>query len=192
MRPVSVDTEPAALLRCYVKQFRRDADRTQRAMFVHFGGSCSVVVIARGEDALFVKYLDIGGRNMDEALARHLQMDIEQAASLRRNNGDRRLDQQDPEVARTVAEATRPVIEKLASELALCTRYHNVTFRGQPLSRVVIGGGESSAELVEMLAGRLETKCELGDPLRSFDTPGPGGRKGQWDIATGLALREVE
>ncbi len=192
LQPAAVDVEPAALLRCYVKQFRRDADRTQRAMFAHFGQTCTVVVIARGEEALFVKYLEIGGRHLDEALARNLKMDMAEATSLRRNHGDRRVEQQDPEIARTVAEATRPVVERLASELSLCTRYHNVTFRGQALARVVIGGGEATAELVEALSGRLETKCELGDPLRSLDSPAQGGRKGQWDIAAGLALHDAE
>ncbi len=192
LQPAAVDVEPAALLRCYVKQFRRDADRTQRAMFTHFGQTGTVVVIAKGEEALFVKYLEIGGRHLDEALARNLKMDMAEATSLRRNHGDRRVEQQDPEIARTVAEATRPVVERLASELALCTRYHNVTFRGQALARVVIGGGEATPELVEALSARLETKCELGDPLRSLESPAVSGRKGQWDIATGLALHAVE
>jgi hypothetical protein len=34
-------------------------------------------------------------------------------------------------------------------------------------------------------------KCELGDPLRDYPTKLPGGRPGQWDVATGLALRST-
>jgi type IV pilus assembly protein PilM len=190
LRPIAVDVEPAALLRCYVKQYRRDEDRQQRALFVHIGANNTVAVIAGGSDVLFVKYIDAGGRQLDEAVARHLKMPLAEAAALRRHNGDRRADQQDPEVARSVAEATRPVVDRLASELALCARYHSVTFRGTPLARVVMGGGEAVTSLVDSLAPRLDLKCELGDPLRSYETYVAGDRRGQWAVAAGLALRD--
>ena len=191
LRPVAVDAEPTALLRSYVKQFRRDEDRSQRALFAHVGATSTMVVIARGADVLFVKYIDVGGRHMDEAVASHLKMDLTEAALLRRHNGDRRVDQQDPELTRSIAASTRPVIERLGSELSLCMRYHSVTFRGQPLSRLVLGGGEATLTLLEALAARLDLRCELGDPLRSYSAAVPGGRHAQWDVVAGLALRDV-
>ncbi len=191
-RPVAVDIEPCALLRCYARQFRRDEDKQQRIMFVHVGASNTVVLIARGADILFVKYVDTSGRQLDESVARHLEIDLTDAAALRRHNGDRRADERDPEVARTVAEATRPAVEQLASELSLCIRYHSVTFRGGPLARVVLGGGEASQSLVDVLSSRLDLRCELGDPLRSFEPLGKPGRIGQWDLVTGLALRPTK
>jgi type IV pilus assembly protein PilM len=158
-------------------------------MFVHVGATNTAVVIAHGAEALFVKYIDVGGQQMDEAVAAHLKMDLAGASMLRRHNGDRRADQQDPEIARSVQEGMRPVIERLASELAMCLRYHSVTFRGQPLIRAVVGGGEAAQTLVDQLAPRLDLKCELGDPLRNFELAIQTGRRGQWDIAVGLALR---
>jgi type IV pilus assembly protein PilM len=187
---VAVDVEPSALLRSYARQFRRDEDRLQRAMYLHVGAASTVVVIARGEEVLFVKYLDVYGRQMDEAVARHLKMTLPDAIALRRNNGDRRAEMQDPDIARSVTESIRPVIDHLAAEISKCARYHSVTFRGQPLARLVLGGGEASPTLVDALSSRTELKCELGDPLRSFDANPPGGRKGQWDVACGLALRQ--
>jgi len=191
LRPAAIDVEPAALLRCYAQQCRRDEDQQQRVMFVHVGGTSAVVVIAKGADPLFIKYIDMSGQQMDEAVARHLGMELAEATALRRHNGDRRVDQQDPEVAASVAEAVRPAIERLAGELSLCARYHSVTFRGQPISRVVLSGGEATASLVEAIAPRLDLKCELGDPLRSHEIAVQTGRRGQWDVATGLALREI-
>lgn len=191
LRPVAVDVEPVALVRCYAKQFRREDDKQQRSVFVHVGATNTAVVIARGDDALFVKYLDIGGRHLDEAVANHLKMNAAEAATLRRHNGDRRSDQQDSEVVRSVAEAVRPVIDRLAHELALCIRYYSVTFRGQPLARMVLSGGEASAALSEWLGPRLDLTCELGEPLRSFEPIAVAGRKSQWDVAAGLALRTV-
>ncbi|MCE9547651.1 MAG: pilus assembly protein PilM [Planctomycetia bacterium] len=191
LRPVAVDVEPAALLRCYVRQFRRDEDRQQRAMFVQIGALNSVVVIAEGANTLFIKYLDIGGQQMDEAVARHLEIDQEGAALLRRHNGDRRVDQQDPEVTASVNQALRPVHDRLLHELSLCIRYHSVTFRGSPLTRLVVGGGEATTALCEFLSPRLDLPCQLGDPLRNYKSDASLGRQSQWDIVTGLALREV-
>ena len=187
--PVAIDVEPAALLRCYQKQFRRDDDQNNRMMFINMGASTTTVVIARDSDAMFVKYIDVGGRNLDEAVAQNLGMKLTEAATLRRHNGDRRADQRDPEIVRSVAESTRPLLERLGGELSMCIRYYSVTFRGQPLSQLIIGGGESSQALSQWLSARLDMKCEVGDPLRSFNAGPMPGRLGQWDIATGLALR---
>ena len=189
--PVAIDVEPNALLRCYSRQFRRDQDREQRVMFVNVGASSTAVVIARGAGAMFMKYIDVGGRLLDEAVARHLKMNLSEAAALRRHNGDRRADQRDPEITRSIAESIRPVLDRLTNELSMCIRYYSVTFRGQPLERLALGGGEASETLVEWLNGRLDVSCELGDPLRSYEKPALTGRVGQWDVAAGLALREV-
>ncbi|HUT95191.1 MAG TPA: pilus assembly protein PilM [Thermoguttaceae bacterium] len=191
LKPVAIDVEPNAMLRCYSKQFRRDEDQQQRAMFVNVGASTTTVVIARGSHAMFMKYIDVGGRHLDDAVARHLKMKHGEAAALRRHNGDRRADQRDPEIARSITESIRPVLDRLANELSMCIRYYSVTFRGQPLERVVLGGGEAGETLVEWLASRLDVSCELGDPLRSYGKPPQGHRIGQWDVAAGLALRKV-
>ena len=188
---VAIDVEPNAMLRCYSKQFRRDEDQEQRAMFVSVGASTTTVVIARGGHAMFMKYVDVGARHLDEAVARHLKMSLSEAAALRRHNGDRRADQRDPEIARSLAESIRPVLDRLANELSMCARYFSVTFRGQRLERLVLGGGEATELLVDWLADRLDVSCELGDPLRSYERPPHTRRMGQWDIAAGLALREV-
>ncbi len=190
--PAAIDVEPVALLRCYAKQFRRDGDRQRRIMFVNLGGSNTTVVIAQGSDTMFVKYLDIGGRHLDEAVTRHLKMRLPDAAALRRHNGDRRADQRDPEITRSLAESIRPVLDQLAHELSLCVRYHSVTFRGEPLVQAVLGGGEATESLVDWLAERLDLPCELGSPLRDCQHAVPSGRMGQWDVAAGLALREIQ
>ena len=189
--PLAVDVEPSALLRCYTRQFRRDQDQSGCAMFVNVGGSNTTVVIARGCDPMFVKYIDMGGRHLDKAVADNLKMKLSEAGPLRRHNGDRRTDQRDPEITRSIAESIRPVLDRLTGELSMCIRYYSVTFRGQPLERTVIGGGEATESLVEWLSGRLDLPCQLGDPLRSFEKPNFPGRPGQWDVAAGLALRQL-
>lgn len=191
LRPVAIDVEPAALLRCYHKQFRRDEDRVAGVMYIHIGATSTIVVIAQGHVPLFVKYVSLAGQHLDEAVARHLKMELAQAVALRRNCGDRRTDQQDPEIVRSLAESIRPVLERWVNELSLCLRYYSVTFRGQPLARAILSGGEATAALCDLAGNRLGLRCELGEPLRAFDQSLSTGRKTQWDLATGLALREV-
>jgi type IV pilus assembly protein PilM len=191
LRPVAMDVEPCALVRSYMTQYRRDEDRLQRAMIIHMGYHSTAVVISKGEEPLFVKYLEIGGQHLDEAVAKHLSMELSDAAALRRNNGDRRSEMQDPEIAGSIQEGSRGVIDRLTNELSMCIRYHSVTFRGQPLTRLVLGGGEAGPQLLEALSKRLTLKCELSDPLRNYSPPSHVGRRGQWDVAVGLALRPI-
>ncbi|MEN6450445.1 MAG: pilus assembly protein PilM [Thermoguttaceae bacterium] len=190
LRPVAVDVEPLALLRCYGRQFRRDDDQQRRVMFVTVGAANTVVLITRGTDTMFVKYIDLGGRHFDEAVAKGLKMPPADAAALRRHDADRQVAQRDPEIARAVDEAIGPILDRLGHELSMCLRYYSVTFRGQPLQQIVLGGGEATATLAERLSARLDLPCEVGDPLRPFRQPGLPGRAGQWDVAAGLALKE--
>jgi type IV pilus assembly protein PilM len=191
LRPVAVDVEPAAVARSYAGQFRREEDRQTRALVVQIGYTRTAAIIVQGDELLFVKYVDIGGQHFDAAVARHLKMELPEAVALRRHNGDRRADMQDPDVAQGVTAAQRPVLERLANELAMCVRYYSVTFRGQPLSRLVLSGGEATPQLLESLSKIVELPAELSNPFRSFPTIPNLGRKGQWDVATGLAMREL-
>lgn len=191
LRPRAVDVEPLALLRSGCLQLRREADAGKRTLFTHVGYRRTIAIVAQDDAPLMIKTIDLGGKHLDEAVAAHLQMDLASAAGLRRHHSDRRSEQQDPEVSRSVAEAVRPVIDRLANELSLCNRYQSVTFRGQPLSSVVLGGGEASPGLQEAIHGLLEIKCDLSDPFRALSTVPNAARRGQWDIAAGLALREI-
>jgi type IV pilus assembly protein PilM len=159
-------------------------------MFVNIGASNTLVVIACGMEAVFIKYLDIGGRLLDDAVSKHLKLSPADAASLRSRNGDGRTEQSDAEVARGITESIRPILDRLVHELSLCMRYYSVTFRSETLQQCLIGGGEANGGLVEWLGARLDLPCELGNPLRSFEKSLPGERLAQWDVAAGLALRE--
>jgi type IV pilus assembly protein PilM len=190
LQPVAIDSEPSALLRSYSRQFRRDDDQQRRAMYVNIGASNTLAMIARGTEAVFIKYLDIGGRQLDDAVSKHLKLSPLDAAALRRHCGDRRATNRDPDIARGIAESIRPILDRLAHELSLCMRYYSVTFRGESLSQCIVGGGEADDGLVEWLGASLELPCELGNPLRIYEKSVPQDRYTQWDVAAGLALRD--
>ncbi|MBA2114973.1 pilus assembly protein PilM [Bremerella alba] len=190
-RPVSVDVEPMAILRSFTTQYRREADQDDRVIYVHVGYTNTLVIIAQGMQALFVKYIDVGGRHFDEAVARQLDMSLSDAINLRKHNSDRRRMQQTPEVERSVINGMRDELERLQNELAMCIRYHSVTFRGKPLVRMVLSGGEATESLRTELQRVAGIETELGDPLRIYESTQNFGRRSQWDVAAGLAARQL-
>lgn len=189
--PVSVDVEPLAILRAFTRQHRREADEQDRVIYVHVGYSNTAVIIAEGQQVLFIKYIDVGGRHFDEAVAKQLDMKMSDAMNLRKHNADRRRSQQTPEVERSVLNAMRDELERLQNELAMCIRYHSVTFRGKPLVRMVLCGGEATESLRAEMERVSAIETVLGDPLRIYDHTQSMGRKTQWDVAVGLAVRQM-
>jgi len=189
LSPLSVDVEPAAILRAYTSQHRRESDNEDRVLYLHVGYSNSSVVIAEGQNVLFIKTIETGGMHFNHAVARSLDMKLSDASNLRKHNSDRRRSQQTPEVERSVLNAMRDELEKLQHELSMCIRYHSVTFRGKPLVRIIVSGGEANETLRGELQRTTGIDTELGDPTRLFNSTLNLGRSSQWDVAVGLALR---
>jgi len=54
-----------------------------------------------------------------------------------------------------------------------------------------LSGGEATQALADALAKLLNLKAELSDPFRSLPTLPNLGRRGQWDVAMGLAMKDV-
>lgn len=187
LQPIAIDVEPAAIIRSYCAQFRRDDERSQRALLVHLGYRSTAIIICQFDTALFVKYLELGGMHIDQCAAQALKLSQQDAHALRRQ-----LDQAEPDVVRTLLEAIRPVIEKLVREISMCIRYHNVTFRGRGVERMLLGGGEASRHLMEILASRLGVEAVLSDPFRRMQVSAESSHPGLWDVAAGLALRHEE
>lgn len=186
----AMDVEPATLIRSVLHEYRRDEDRLSRTLVVHIGATRTAVLVVGEQRPLLIKYVMVGGRQFDRAVADHLDMDLRAASALRRHHGDRRADRRDPDVMRSVNEAIRPVIEKLISELAMCCRYYSVTFRGTPLARVVVGGGEADLALARLISGRLNLPGDVSHPFRHVTLQGAVEDEPAWDVALGAALRE--
>ncbi len=189
--PRAIDVEPCAVLRAF--RHNQTADNADRVAYLHLGDNLTTVIIADGDAILFLKYVGTGGRQLDQAVAKHLELDLPEANRLRATvNAAATLDSQS-EVHRSVIEAIRPLLESLASEVELCFRYFMVTFRGQPVTRLIVTGSESSTWLTEYLGQSLSCPVEIGDPFRSFSqmtrTPSVVDRPGRWTAALGLSLR---
>lgn len=185
---VAVDAEPLALVRVGIRQYRRQTDQNQTMMFVHVGARSTLVVTVRNERPLFAKYLAIAGRDFDQALARQFQFPLDSARSLRRTYGDRRKAERDPDVVTAVRDCLRPIWNRWLEEISRCVRYCNVTFRGQPLEKIVISGGEATAELKEQMSAFFDVPVEILDCFRAIACPAHVARSPLWDVALGLAL----
>ncbi len=192
LKATAIDVEPSAVLRSGQSLCQRDQDKTERFVYFHIGYTRSLVVIAEGEKILIVKYIPVGGKSFDETLARKMDIPIEQANSMRRHQLDRRREQHDSEIKDTVNGILRKETDRLIEELSKCIRYHSVTFRGCPLVRMILGGGEANTDLMAILEKKLHLDCVLADPFKFISTTNPISSHTSWDVAVGLAMKEVE
>ena len=190
-QPAALDAEPLALLRCHASQLRRADDQDQSLLYLHIGNSNSLALIAKGSEAMFVKYIDIGGRQFDETLARQWKMTVAEACQLRRHNGERRTDMKNMEIETEIQNALMQTWNFLVQELLLCLRYYSVTFRGQKVHSCVLCGGEANESFAQWLGARLDIPCDLGHSLHKIDNKHLLSRLGQWSIAAGLAMKPI-
>ena len=190
--PVAIDVEPCAVLRA----FRHgQSENNDRVAYLHLGDSLTTVFIADGDTILFLKYVGSGGREMDQAVAKHLELELPEAMRLRASvTNSATLDSQS-DVHRSVIEAIRPQLEALASELELCFRYFMVTFRGQQASKLIVTGCEASPWLSEYIGHSLSYPVEVGNPFVSLtqspEAPPVVESPGRWAAALGLSLRSI-
>jgi len=194
---VSLDAKPCALFRGFERYLRRRVDGEVVTALVDLGAHTTVLV-ARGREIEFLKTIPIGGVTLNRAVAECLDMAAAEAEGLRRHLGSRRGsdDEAADQVARTVADAVRPHLEDLANEIALCLRYHSVTFRCPRPQAVTFSGGESNnPDIVAALGERLGIEVRVGEPLKGIETghvgPVMDRRSGlaEWATVLGLSLK---
>jgi type IV pilus assembly protein PilM len=211
----SLDFEPAAIYRSVERFIRRREDEHEVNVLVDIGGRRSQVIIGRGRDISFYKTVDIGAQHLHESVARKLGVSIDEAHALRRrviesqagdvavsngvNSGSAAgaacpVFYRDP-VHQAVFDASRSVMEELAREIALCLRYHSVTFRGQRPTCLRLTGIEAGdVQLQAVLAANLPLPVAPLRPLHSVDmsrmkSTDRGASMSDWTTAFGLALK---
>ncbi len=199
----SLDVEPCAIYRTIERFIRRREDEGEVFVVVDVGMRRSQVVIGRGREISFLKTIEIGSRQMLEAVSTKVGITFEEARALRRRLGESGLGEtadaarRDP-VRQAVYDATRSIMEELGREISLCLRYFSVTFRGQRPDKVRLLGGEAcDPQLHSVLNTTLPIPVEAGRPLYSVDTSRmkPAERRGpmsEWALALGLALRKTQ
>jgi len=202
LNPLAIDITPCAVARSFVRFLRRTEDENSVNVFIEIGFTATTIIVTRGAHISFVKVVDIGGHQFNEAVSRALDVSVDEAADLRvrlMESGRRGADEESgvpPEIASTIGDALRPLIERLCREVQLCLRYFAVTFRGgRPESLTVVGGEAAEPRVVELLRELIDVPCTIGHPLRGMaGMDRMGGRERRvfqpaWAVAGGLALR---
>lgn len=203
LEPYSVDAAPCAVARSFVRFLRRADDAQAVNVFVDLGRSGTCIIITRGTELMFLKVIDVGGEHFNQAVAKALNIAKAQAAELRvrimRGGAGRRTEDRSdvtPDMSAAVADALRPLVDRLARDLQLCLRYFAVTFRGQrPDSLTFVGGEANEPLLSKIVSETVDVPCIIGHPLRGVGrTELLGGRDRRtiqpaWSVACGLALK---
>lgn len=203
LQPVALDITPCAVARSFVRYLRRAEDVQAVNVFMDVGWRATSIVITRGSELAFLKVIDVGGEHFTGAVAKALNLPNEGAAELRirvmRGAGGRRASDATPvpaELQTAVADAVRPLAERLARDVQLCLRYFAVSFRGQrPESLTLVGGEAHEPMLGKIMAETIDVPCTIGHPLRGVSRVGLIGGQDRrtmqpaWTVACGLALR---
>ncbi|MCE5327285.1 MAG: pilus assembly protein PilM [Planctomycetaceae bacterium] len=203
LSPLHIEPEPVPMFRVFEQRLRRRVDEDNVSVIVDLGCSGTRVVVARGRDIIFIKVIDIGGRRLNEAVARQLNLTEAEACDMRMRSGRPQRRSEDAaekeDVNWTLYDAVRSEAESMAREIALCLRYCSVTFRGLRPERVMLTGGEAhDASLVRLLGEQLNVECQVACPLQGIDLSGAdlgGERRGtlpEWTISAGLAMRGID
>jgi type IV pilus assembly protein PilM len=198
--PVAVDAQPAALSRCLgTRRAGPDVDAEQSRLIVEIGGGSTQVLIDRGDQVLFVKQINIGGKLIDERAAAALGRPVEEVRQLRREiHTVNAADLADPPTV--LRDAFGPTVLELGREVQLCLRYFTVTFKhARPTQLMLLGGEAAQPWLSPMLSEAVGLPTMVVDPLEGIEQTGfgergdvqrvlPGGA-GAWAVAAGLSLR---
>src|SRR5204863_6446280 len=122
----SLDFEPCAIY--------RSIGAAGLNAVLDIGLTQSQMIIGRDDEINFLKSIEVGGRAINEAVARKLGISVEEARALRRRLSETapRADvaKRDP-VRQAVFDANRPLVEELGQRVSLCLRYHAVSFSGK-------------------------------------------------------------
>lgn len=192
---VGINIDACAVVECFARLFRRTSDLGRTILFLDLGAASTQVVLTHGNNMVFARNLNMGGDNLDQALAEGLKIPIDQARALRR---DPNKAQQDTAAEDELYHMLDKPLSALADELTQCLRYYESNFRNQSIERAIFVGGQAyDKRLCQLLAQRLNLPAQIGDPLvRVKRVEGAGLDIGldrrepqpDWAVAVGLSL----
>ena len=83
LNTVGVHTEAMAMVRSFDHLNRRDSDVDVTTLYVDMGWGGTCVAIAHGKQMVFARYIQIGGRHLDQLIAKALHCDTTDARAHR-------------------------------------------------------------------------------------------------------------
>ncbi|MFG1925877.1 type IV pilus assembly protein PilM [Cryptosporangium sp. NPDC048952] len=133
---------------------------------VDVGTQITTVVVHADGVPLIVRTIPRGGAEITTALANRLGVPLPEAEALKCQVG--LWSENGPEVADTVREAIRPLLNEIRGSFA----YLNTSGRHSQVARLVLaGGGGQLPGLTDTLASQLDVQVEQADPLIRLRRP---------------------
>ncbi|MEA3489205.1 MAG: type IV pilus assembly protein PilM [Candidatus Omnitrophota bacterium] len=157
------------------------------AAFLDLGHSQTDVLIATGKQPSFMRQIQIGGKDVTDAICRALSIPADKAEECKLNPGE--------ENKETVLRATASVLDDLAQEVHLSFGYFENRYN-KPVSDIYCSGGMVYQEgIVEYLKEKLGVEVKKWNPVSNMKISEFLSREdidsvaSQLPISIGLALR---
>ena len=189
-------------------------------VYLDIGSGSTNVMITHGSDLAFARRIELGGRDLDNEVAKQLKTTYEDGRAQRV-----KLEELVAPVGAGVGAServleggadgsptrmTRPVqrrvdlsepLEILTDEVSMCLRYHESLFPSRAVNKAVFVGGEARhTALCQHVARVLSLPAQIADPLarvaREGKEPAVGVDLSQpqpgWAVALGLCLGKTD
>lgn len=153
---------------------------------VDVGARKTNINIIRGAASLFTREIPIGGHDFTEAIARTLNIGLDEAEALKRDAG---------EAAQSVQEAVYPVMDDLGNEIQLSFDYFENQFETEIEGIRLSGGGSRFPGFQESMEKIFEKETEIFNPFQyisvneDVDADLLSVNASQLIVAVGLASR---
>jgi len=194
-----VSVEACAIAQCFARVLRRTSDEDRLLLFVDMGSSSTQVVVNQGRKMVFAHNLAVGGKTLEEEIAKKMGIPEESARSIRRTMG---AGAAPPAAEDELYRLLDGKINEMAQEISKCLRYCESLMGGKTVESVVfVGGHGHDKRMCQAIAERLGLPAKVGDPMVGLRWPGPtcnpaglDARAPQpaWAVAVGLSLGGME
>ncbi|MBX3390934.1 MAG: pilus assembly protein PilM [Phycisphaeraceae bacterium] len=174
LEPVGMHSEFAAAMKAF--EIAGGGEQDGVALYLDFGAHTTKAMIAHGKTIVFERIIEVGGRQLDRAVASQLKCAMTEARRTRLS-----LDRMMPEGQSSEGMALlkgagsdeqsnevnlREPLEILADEIRMGLRYHDGLFPGKRVDQAVFLGGESRQQAFSRaMAMGLGMNTKLADPL---------------------------
>jgi len=191
LNPIALEVESVALVRALIKNYHS----FHPIIILDMGISGTGLTIFSGETICFTSHIPVSGTDLNNAIAKSLNIDLEKAVDLKIKIGlDEKKDKK-------VASALRNVVDRLISQVSHYVSYYKS--HGEKkyipdgiISKILLCGGDSLLiGLPEYLSFKLKIPTELGNPWVNILKPQisyipelPYKRSLAYTTALGLAL----
>jgi type IV pilus assembly protein PilM len=170
LKLLGIDLEAFALLRALSPSAAEVSDSAERSALVavSIGSERSTLALSDGLTCEFTRVLDWGGASLTSALARTLEIEVDEAERLKLAlslDGDEQVEGLGPEELQKAREALRLGLQGFARELVSSLQFYQNQTNSLGIREVVLAGGASQlgglAAAIQRLIG---VTVRVGDP----------------------------